>query len=60
MRESIGKEIEISLFKKVDKEKQFSGTLIKFDDEKIYIKVDSDEKGIERAQISQIKLKYNW
>ena len=38
----------------------FFGTLLKFDKEKIYIKVDTEEREIERKDIAQIKLKYSW
>lgn len=60
MKENIGNEIEISLFKAIDKIKQFSGVLTGFDNDKIYIKINQEDKEIDRSQISQIKLKYNW
>lgn len=60
LEESIGKEVEIRLFRPIDNVKQLSGTLIKFDKEKVCVAIDSEEKEIERKQIAQIKLKYNW
>jgi len=60
LEENIGKEIEIKLFRPIENTKQLSGTLIKFDKEKIYIDIQAEEKIIERKQIAQIKLKYNW
>lgn len=57
---NIGKEVEIKLFKPLDKEKSFCGKLTRFDKEKIYIQRDSDEKGIERNLIAQIKTKFDW
>ncbi len=60
LEENIGKDVEIKLFKPIEKEKTISGKLINFDNEKIYIQVDSKEISIERTAISQIKTKYNW
>ena len=60
LEESIGKEVEIKLFKPIDKQKSIIGILSKFDKEKIYINIGAEEKGIERKQIAQIKTKYNW
>ena len=57
LEQSIGKEIEIKLFRPVDKNKSYEGTLLKFDKEKIYIQTYSEEKEIERRDISQIKIK---
>ena len=60
LEKNIGKEVEIKLFKPIDKQKSFQGTLLKFDREKIYIKINSVEKEIERKDISQIKTVYQW
>lgn len=60
LKENIGKEVEIKLFKTINKEKILNGILSKFDKEKIYIKVNTDQKEIERNLIAQIKTKYNW
>lgn len=60
LEKNIGKEVEIKLFKPIDKQKSFQGTLLKFDKEKIYIKINSVEKEIERKDISQIKTVYQW
>lgn len=57
---SIGKKVEIKLFKAIDGTKSIVGTLLKCDADKIYIQIQNDEKGIERSQIAQIKIKYNW
>ena len=56
LKESIGKEIELKLFKPIDKKKDFSGVLEKFDNDYIYIEGNQ----IERKNISLMKLKYNW
>lgn len=60
LNSNIGTEVEIKLFKPIDKQKSIIGILSKFDKEKIYINIDAEEKGIERKQIAQIKTKYNW
>lgn len=60
LEENIGKEVEIKLFRPIENTKQLSGILIKFDKEKIYVKIEAEEKEIERKQIAQIRLKYNW
>ena len=60
LQQNIGRDIEIKLFKPIENEKILHGTLLKFDKEKIFIQVNSEEKEIERKNISQIKIKYNW
>ncbi len=60
LEENLGKEVEIKLFRAIDNEKQLSGVLTKFDKEKIYIEINSEEKQIDRKQVAQMKLKYNW
>ena len=60
--ENIGKEVEIKLFKPIDKKKEYVGILQKIDDEKIYLEIESEKNKIEveRKNVSVIKLKYNW
>ena len=60
LESSVGKEIEIKLFKAIDKQKEISGILKKYDDENIYLELDNEEKIFERKNISLMKLKYNW
>ena len=60
LEESIGLDIEVKLFKPINKEKTLTGKLIKFDKEKIYIQINLEDISIERTQIAQIKIKYNW
>ncbi len=58
LESSIGKEINIKLFKKDENgNKEYQGILEKFDTEKIYLK---NEIIIERKNIAQIKTVYNW
>ena len=56
LRENIGKEVELKLFKPINKTKNIIGILEKFDDNNIFI----DGEIIDRKNISQIKLVYNW
>lgn len=56
LEENIGKEVEIKLFKPINKSKNIIGVMKKFDDNTIYLENES----IDRKNISQIKLVYNW
>lgn len=62
LKDSIGKEIEIKLFKQLDSKKEFIGILEEFDNEKIAIKnIENNEKiEIDRKNISLMKQKFNW
>ncbi|KNF08858.1 ribosome maturation factor RimP [Gottschalkia purinilytica] len=54
---SIGKDVEISLYKPLNGKKKFAGKLLKFDNEKVYIEDDTiGEIAIERESISKINL----
>ena len=56
LEKSIGKDVEIKLYKPVDKVKEFEGTLLSFDAEKITIDMDGEEKSFLRSDIAVIKL----
>ncbi len=60
LEQNIGKEVEIKLFKPIEKKKTFQGVLTKFDKEKIFILTDNEEREIERKDIAQIKTIYKW
>lgn len=61
LKQNIGKEINIKLFKKDENgNKEYSGTLYAFDESNIKIEKDDYEINIERKNISQIKTVYNW
>ena len=60
LEQNIGAEVEIKLFKPIEKQKAFEGKLLKFDKEKIYIDIGTKEIEIERKDIAQIKTKYSW
>ncbi len=59
LKENIGKEIIINLFKPINHQKQIEGILNKYDDNKIYIQQEEIVE-IERKNISLIKLKFEW
>ena len=60
LEQSIGKEIDIKLFKPIEKQKELTGVLNKYDENNIYIQLQKEEIQIERKNISLMKLKYNW
>ena len=55
-----GKEVEIKLFKPIEKQKEFVGILKDWDEEIINLQVEENEIQIERKNISLMKLKFNW
>lgn len=56
---SIGKEVELRLFKAVDKKKEFAGVLSAFDKETVTISAeDGSEKTFQRKDISIIRLAF--
>ena len=56
LEKSIGEEVELKLYKPVDKCKEFVGELIRFDDKEIVIMVDGAEKNFDRSDIAIIRL----
>lgn len=61
LEQALGKEVEIKLFKPVEKKKEYSGKLEKWDETTIYLQLeDSTQIEMERKNISLMKLKYNW
>ena len=62
LQDSIGKEIEINLFKPQDTKKEFIGILDGYNEDVITIKQieDGAKISINRKNISLMKLKYNW
>lgn len=62
LEESIGKEIEVKLFKPFNESKEWLGILEEFDNEKIIIKnIENNEQiELDRKNISLMKQKYNW
>ena len=62
LKDSIGKEIEVKLFKPIEKQKEFVGTLEDYNEEKIILGLEENEEKIEieRKNISLMKIKFNW
>lgn len=61
LSQNIGKQIHVKLFKKDEnKNKEYIGNLLSYDDECIKIKKEDNEIYVERKNISQIKTVYNW
>lgn len=62
LKDALGKEVEVKLFKPIEKQKEFIGILENYDEEKIILKLEENEekKEIERKNISLMKLKFNW
>ena len=55
-----GKEIEIKLFKPIEKQKEYVGILNNWDENIVYLQVEENEIQIERKNISLMKLKFKW
>ena len=60
LQENIGKEVQINLFKAIDKTKQIEGKLKSYTQTEIIIEKGEKDFSIERKNIALIKTKYNW
>ena len=64
LQENIGNEVQVSLYKPIEilekKQKEFTGTIINFNDNEINFKIDNKEITIDRKSISQIKTIFDW
>ena len=56
LEKSIGQEVEIKLYKAVDKQKEFSGILKSFDADVITLEMETGEKTFSRSDIGLIRL----
>lgn len=56
LQKSIGEEVEIKLFKPIEKRKDFAGVLNRFDEKTLTITEDGKEITFERAQIALVRL----
>ena len=56
LAKSIGQDVEIRLFKPVEKRKEFAGRLERFDESTVTITDESGERSFERANIALIRL----
>lgn len=55
-----GEEIEVKLYKPINKEKEVEGILTGYDENTITMTYENDEISIPRSNIALIKIKYNW
>lgn len=60
LEEHIGKDINVRLFKPIDKQKELTATLQKFDDEQVVLLINEEEITINRENISSMKRAYKW
>ena len=56
LEKSIGLDVEIKLYKPIDKVKEFEGALLSFDKDMITIEADGEQKSFSRNDIAVIKL----
>ena len=56
LEKSMGQEVEIKLYKAVDKQKEFSGILKSFDADVITLEMETGEKTFSRSDIGLIRL----
>lgn len=55
-QKSLGKEVDIKLYKAIDGNKEFTGTLEDFDPESVTIKIDNDNVKFIKKEIATVKL----
>lgn len=60
LRKNIDKEVQIKLFKPIEKSKQYIGKLKDFNKDVIILEIKNNNINFERKNISQIKTIYNW
>lgn len=57
---SIGKEVEIRLYKPLDHEKEYTGILKAFDKAQVTIEIEGEDKTIPKEQIALIRLAFTF
>lgn len=60
LQNSIGEKVEMSLYTKVENNKQYEGILKNFTDKEVTLEINEQDKTFERTNIAQIKTVYNW
>ena len=53
---SIGREIDIKLYKAINKEKEFVGILKGYDKEKVVVEIDGEDKDYLKSDLASVKL----
>lgn len=59
-RRSVGKEIDLKLYKAINKQKEFTGVLTGYDDETVTVDVDGEEMTFVRKDLALIRLSLNF
>lgn len=57
---SIGQEVELKLFKPIDKCKEFAGILESFDADSITVNIDGESRRFERADLALVRLAFDF
>ena len=57
---NLGVEVQVKLFKPINKNKQYQGILKAFNENDVIIEANEESISIERKNISLIREKYNW
>lgn len=60
LQDNIGVEVEVKLFKPINKKKSIIGILKSFNSNEIVVETDEKEETIQRIDIAQIKTIYHW
>ena len=60
LEKSIGEEVEIKLYKPIDKVKEFTGILKSFDEKSITITENDEDRTFERSGIAKIRLTFDF
>ncbi len=60
LQASIGQEVEIKLFKPIDKVKEFAGELVSFDVQNLTINTGEEEMTFRRDQIALVRLAFDF
>ena len=56
LKRTIGKEVTLTLFSKIDSKKSFEGELLSFDEKTVTIRTSDGEKNFDRDKIAGLKL----
>ena len=57
---SMGEEVEVKLYKAIEKEKQFVGILKSYQDGNIVIETDKKEMEFQKADIASVRLTFDF
>lgn len=60
LKSNLGENVQVKLFKPLNKKKQYDGKLKDFDEKNIVLDVNSQDLSIEKQNISQIKTIFEW